>query len=298
MTNMQRWIGCLTILLTFALIGPAAAQTEVEHTVTAAADGSVTIDNVSGSVVVTGWDRNEVQITGTLGRNVEELRVEAEGGNVDIEVELPSRSRNSNTSAHLEVKIPRGAELEVETVSAEITVDGADGDLTTESVSGSVEISGNPESVDVETVSGNVEIDAEEAEVSVESVSGNVKVRGVARRLDVETVSGRVDVTGEGLTEADIENVSGNIVVEASLANGGDLDVSSHSGNVEIHLPKSTSARFEVSTFSGRIDNELGPPARKVSRYTSQKELEFSLGSGDARVKIESFSASVRLIAR
>ncbi|MEE8524235.1 MAG: DUF4097 family beta strand repeat-containing protein [Thermoanaerobaculia bacterium] len=298
MQTNRRWLGCLTFLLAVGLPSASTAQTEVERTVAAQADGTVKIENISGSVVVTGWDRDQVEITGTLGRDVEELQVDTSGGGVAIRVELPRRSHGGGTSAHLAVKVPRHSDLEVETVSAEITVEDVDGDLETESVSGSVRIDGRPRTVDVETVSGNVEIGAEAAEISVESVSGQVQIRGAAGRLEVESVSGRVEVTGENLLRADIESVSGTIDVDVSLAAGGDLDVSSHSGTIELRLPASTSARFEVTTFSGRIDNELGPPARKVSRYTPQKELEFTLGGGDGRINVESFSANVKLMAR
>ena len=41
----------------------------------AAADptGSVEVSNVSGTVTVTGWDRNEVEVTGELGEGTERL---------------------------------------------------------------------------------------------------------------------------------------------------------------------------------------------------------------------------------
>ncbi len=298
MNTQPRWLPPLAFLLAAGLASTAAAQTEVERTVPASPNGTVKIENISGSVVVTGWDRDEVEVTGTLGREVEELEVDSGGGDVEIRVELPNRSRGGHTSAHLEVRVPRGSDLEIETVSAEITTEGVDGELSTESVSGSVSVDGRPRSVDVETVSGNVEIEAEAAEISVESVSGRVEVRGAAGRLDVESVSGRVEVTGDDLDQIDIESVSGSVNVDVSLAIGGDLDLSSHSGTVELSIPASTSARFEVTTFSGRIENELGPPARKVSRYTPQKELEFTLGGGDGRINIESFSANVKLRAR
>jgi DUF4097 and DUF4098 domain-containing protein YvlB len=298
MHTHPRRLECLAFLLAAGLAAAAAAQTEVERTVPAAADGTVKVENVSGSVVVAGWDRDQVEITGTLGPEVEELEVDTSSGNVTVRVRLPRRSHGNGTSAHLALKIPRRGDLEVETVSAEITVEDVDGEIAAHSVSGSVDVGGRPREVEVETVSGNVEIAAEAAENAVESVSGRVKIRGAARRLEVESVSGRVEVTGENLLRAEIENVSGTVDVDVSLAAGGDLDVSSHSGSVELRLPASTSARFEVSTFSGRIDNELGPPARKVSRYTSQKELEFTLGNGDGRVQLESFSGNVKLMAR
>lgn len=67
---------------------------------------------------------------------------------------------------------------------------------------------------------------------------------------------------------------------------------------LELDLPSSTSARFDVSTYSGSIHNELGPPAKKTGRYTPGKELKFTLGGGDGRVRVENFSGSISLRRR
>ena len=51
----------------------ATAAEEVSRTMDAAADGHVHISNISGSVSVSGWSRNEVEVTGEIGPKVEEL---------------------------------------------------------------------------------------------------------------------------------------------------------------------------------------------------------------------------------
>jgi hypothetical protein len=70
------------------------------------------------------------------------------------------------------------------------------------------------------------------------------------------------------------------------------------SGAVELALAGATGADFTVSTFSGDIRNELGPPARATSRYTTEKELTFSTGGGGATVTIETLSGTVTLRRR
>ena len=39
-----------------------------------AADVKVSVENIAGSIVIQGWDKNEVQLTGELGDSVEELK--------------------------------------------------------------------------------------------------------------------------------------------------------------------------------------------------------------------------------
>jgi DUF4097 and DUF4098 domain-containing protein YvlB len=67
---------------------------------------------------------------------------------------------------------------------------------------------------------------------------------------------------------------------------------------VELALPANVSADFSISSFSGEIENELGPPARKASRWTSEKELSFTTGSGGAKVTVETLSGDIRLRKR
>ena len=78
------------IALAFLFTAPVAAE-EVDRTLDAAADGAVEISNIAGSVTVEGWSRNEVQVKGTLGRNVEELIFERDGDRVTIKVKVPKR---------------------------------------------------------------------------------------------------------------------------------------------------------------------------------------------------------------
>lgn len=275
----------------------AGAQTEVERRVSASPEGTVRIENAAGSVLVTGWERSEVAVTGTLGRQAEELAVETDGAEVEVEVELRGRHRSEGW-AHLEVKVPRGSRVSVEGISTEVTVTGVAGEVEVETVSGAVRIEGAPRSVSVETVSGGIAVDADSAEVSAESVSGAIELTGVRRRLAAGSVSGRVSVRAEELERAEVEIVSGRAKLDVTLAPRAEVEVTSHSGGVELRLPRSTSAHFRVESFSGRIDNELGPPARRTGSFTSEKELDFTLGAGGARVSIETFSGDVKIAER
>ncbi len=284
---------CIAGLL---LLLPAAlwADSEIERIVPARPDGLVTISNVAGSVVVTGWDRDEVEVTGTLGRGVEELEVESRGRSVEIEVDLVRRSHGRDGNADLEIRVPRGSELDVEVVSARVDISEVEGEVTIESVSGSVTVEGRLKELDVESVSGSIEVDAEVEQVSVESVSGEIRLQGAMREIEADTVSGEIEIEAGEILQAELSTTSGGIEIAGSLAAGAEIEAESHSGSIELDLPSSTSARFDVATHSGRISNQLGPPPDR-NRYGPGKELEFSIGGGAARVTIDTFSGSVSL---
>ncbi len=284
-----------------SLLIPAAsavADSEVERRVPARPDGLVTVSNVSGSVTVTGWNRNEVEVIGDLGRGVEELVIDSSGRVTDIEVELRGRSHGWDGNARLEIRVPEGSSLDIEVVSAEVEVTNVHGDVTIESVSGSIEIESSSKAVDLESVSGSIEVEGEFERLDAESVSGRVQVRGTAQEVDLSTVSGELELRVDGIRRGDLSTVSGSIELVGDLDSRAEIEAESHSGSIELQLPSSTSARFRVATHSGRINNELGPPAERTSRYAPGRRLEFELGKGDGRITIDTFSGSVSLRRR
>jgi len=258
-------------LLLFGLLGglflaPALADRPIDETVAADPDGEVSVELIAGSIHVIGWDRAEVRVTGTIGDDVEEVDISSSGGDVSIEVELrehddDSEDRSFNdAAADLEIRVPAGCLVEVESISADI---------------------------EVEDVRGAVDL---------ESISGEVSVEGAPREAELATVSGRIVLSSdEPLNEGDFESVSGNIKVRTALAPGGDFSFETVSGNIELRLPGNTSADFDIETFSGGIENEFGPEAKRDSEYAPGKSLQFTAGGGDADVEIESFSGKIEL---
>ena len=261
MRKSPRSLIILAVIL--ACVTAVLADRPVDETVPAEPGGTVSIELIAGTVDFIGWDRNEVQITGTLEDDVKGLEVDSGGKHVSIEVEIRSGRNVHHASADLEIRVPFGSSVEAEAVSAELTVDAVGGDVSIECVNGNVRIRGDLDDVNVSVVSGNIRVESDTA-----------------------------------LKGGSFETVSGNIEFRGDLDPGGRFTFESLSGNVKLYLPSSTSADFEVETFSGDIVNELGPAAVRSGDYVPSKSLEFSLGSGAARVSVESFSGNVKLLKK
>src|SRR5215510_15026721 len=86
---------CMLCVLGAMPLAALANENKVDRKVTADARGEVLISNVSGNVDVRGWDRNEVQVTGTLDEDVERVDVETSGSRTIVKVILPRGSHNS-----------------------------------------------------------------------------------------------------------------------------------------------------------------------------------------------------------
>ena len=289
-----------TILWTVAiLIAASAAQAERPINVSrpAAADVSISIENLAGSLEIIGSDGTELVITGTLGDDVEELEVEGDARDLSIEVIIPDDERGGarKIAVDLKVLVPRGASLEIEVVSASVDISGVTGEIEAGSVSGAVTVAGGSTDIEIETVSGAVTVTGGSGSVSAESVSGEIRLEGVAGEIEASTVSGSVRVEAGAVQDVEIESLAGSVYFKGQLGHEGSLEVESHSGNVELFLPAGLEADFELESFSGRIDNGFGPAARRVDRYAPGSSAEFMTGSGSAEVSVQTFSGNIEL---
>ncbi|UCF67526.1 MAG: hypothetical protein JSV80_17460 [Acidobacteriota bacterium] len=254
----------LALISTVAIVAAASclvalAGQPVDITRPAAADGTVSIEFLAGSVRVVGWDRAEVQVTGVLDDSVEEFDFSTSGSRTSIEIVPAEHSHRMPGETDLEIHIPSTSELDVETVSARISVKAVTG------------------------------------EISVESISGEIAIEGAVVEVDASTVSGSVNITAdELLRNVSVESVSGTTTLVGPLSPKGSFDFETVSGKIEMRIPAGTSAEFDLETFSGEIDNEFGQKAERSS-FLPAKSLSFSLGNGEAEVSIESFSGRIVL---
>ena len=106
---------------------PAAlAQQKLDEKRSAAPDGLVEIENAAGSIRVIGWDRAEVMVTGTLGHGAEGLDFSGgRRGAPTISVETEGNPHGMRSD--LEIHVPAGSRVEIDSFAAEITVSGRHG---------------------------------------------------------------------------------------------------------------------------------------------------------------------------
>jgi len=288
----MRTVGALFLA---AVIGPglAWAQHRVDEQRPAAPDARVHIENLGGSIRVIGWDREEVAVKGTLGSGADGL--DFSGGPNRIQIEGDYEHPPHGGNADLEIFVPQGAEVEVEGFSANINVAKVTGQVAASTVNGDITVACDAREIRIETVNGSLDITGKAARVEAESVNGSVKVRGSSGEVEASTVNGELLVDGGTFKRASLGTVNGSIRFVGNLAASASLDIESVGGDVRLVLPADVSADFTIATFSGEIVNDLGPAAEKISRYTSEKELRFSTGSGGARVSVETLSGTVKL---
>ena len=275
-------------------------------------DGSVSISNVSGTIVVTGGGGDEVVLDAvkrTRGDRSElnsiAIDVDDRGGRVDVRVR--HFGRTDQASVDFTVTVPASAAVDLKSVSGDVKISNVDGPARVESVSGNVTASAVPKVEVAKSVSGDVTLTGASAngDLTASSVSGNVNAKGVkARSLDLGTVSGDVSVTDASCERLNARSVSGNLEFSGALARGGRYDVNSHSGTVRLTLAGDTGFELNATSFSGSIRSELpltiGGDDRRDGRRRGLNEhsIHGTFGDGSAMLTVRTFSGDVVIAKR
>ena len=283
------------IILGIALAGAVTAE-EVSRSMDASPDGHVHISNISGSVSVTGWSRNEVEVTGEIGPKVEELIFERSGDKITIKVKVPKKG-GRGIESDLNVRIPEKSSLDVGTVSADIEVTSVRGEQKLEAVSGDIETDCDDADVSAGTVSGDVVIKGKgkDTETHSASVSGDVDLYQLAGEVFAESVSGDLTIEDGSFDRASFNVVNGDIMFNSELRSGGKLKAETVNGEVSLQFAGKLSGQFDIDTFNGDIDNCFGPKPRRTSKYAPGMELSFSEGDGDARVTVSTVNGDISI---
>lgn len=293
---MNRSVTTLVIAATACLPFASSLAREEHRTIDAVPGGRITVANTAGSVELSGWSRNEVEVTADLGQGVEELIVERDEDEIFIKVDAPKHNAR-HIDSDLIIRVPENSVVDIGVVSADIDVSGVLGEQSLHSVSGDISTDLDGADAEVDTVSGDVSLSGKGKPIDTEvsSVSGDIEADGLSGSIDATSVSGDVSIVGGSYERALGNTVNGSIDFKAELAEDARLDFETINGRVDVHLVGEVSARFNIESFNGPIRSCFGPNAERSNRYGPGRELQFTEGSGSSRVTIQTLNGGIRL---
>ena len=277
----------------------AFAATSIDEHRPANPQGAVEIENVAGLIDVQGWDKSEVAVTGTVGKDVERVDVTGDANRTSIRVVLPRGLHwgMHDGDAHLVIHVPANSSVSASLVSSDLKVSAVHGALELRTVSGNISGDGGGD-LRANDVSGDIHFTATAAKrIEVRSISGSIVLTGGSTDIEASTVSGDARLTLGTVSRARLKTVSGNISATLAAASDAQIDGESVSGDIRLEFAGEPAADFDVQTLSGDIENCFGPKAVEP-RHGPGKRLTFKTGDTSARVHLTSNSGEVRLCTR
>ena len=264
------------------------------------ARGRLSVEGFNGSVEVSVWDQETVDISGTKYARTQEdthdlkIEVDHSADSVSVRAIRPSL-RRGNYGARFAIKVPRGVVLErVTTSNGAIRASDGAGPARLKTSNGHVEVRRLKGSLNAETSNGPVELDDIDGAVDVRTSNGHIRAEGIRGALDATTSNSNIHAT--------LEKVDGAVCVQSS--NGGiDLSlppntqsaVRAHTSNsgITLHLPGEVNARLSAGTSNASISSDF---EMRMRGEISKHHIEGSIGNGGPLIDLSTSNGQIRIM--
>jgi len=242
-----------------------------------------TLENMNGSVDIAGWDREEIEITGTKFARTEALRdaikidVQHSETSANIRTVGPTES-NGGLGARYVIRLPRRVTLDrVTTSNGKIHASDIEGGVKVKSTNGAVELSKLKGTTEAETSNGSVEVNAIEGAVHLHTTNGHITADGVKGSLDVSSSNGSITV-------AMTEGMQAGLQAKTSNA------------SITVRLPATAAARLRVSTSNGQITSAFNTDREgdREERHHLDGNINGG-GSGSPLVDLSTSNGSIKI---
>jgi DUF4097 and DUF4098 domain-containing protein YvlB len=256
--------------------------------------GEVYVNEVAGSLVVTAWSRSDVQITGDLASSAEHLEITGDANRLSVVVKQPQHSHGGG-EADLRLMVPANARVSLETVSADVTLQGTHGAVRVNTVSGDVGVVSDAPQIDAQSVSGDLILQGNSGKTHVTTVSGDLRLTGMQGELSAESVSGNLELRGGKFSSLRAKSVSGDMTLDLSFAQQAMVVGETLSGNITLHVPPGLSGTALLKSFSGDTQCDMQPVTVSGASHSGKKK-EYTFGDGKGvNLQLSTFSGDIRL---
>jgi hypothetical protein len=267
----------------------AADSQRSEKTFEATPSPRITLTNMTGQVLVRGWDKAQVHVVYSIvSPHVE----------VDTEVIPPNQPADKihfathlldplvsgkDQTADYSLDVPMGTNLEIQNPQGSVRIEKLQGD-----------------DASVESVGGAILVSDFAGHLFLRSVGGNIEVIRPSGRVEAYSITGDLHFVSPTTSKLRASTTSGRILFEGDFADGGDYSLSAYSGDMDILCPPSASFELNAKTVRGKLENEM-PMTIRHEAATPERSRNSLFGThltGKATVTLKSFSGTIRIRQR
>jgi hypothetical protein len=284
--------GCILLV---ALASSLQAQRKVWAGYAATPDVSVRLFAAVGSVHVIGWDRDSVEVMGSVATGSKvALNAPQAGAARGLKMFIEATSEQAGREGALTMHVPRGARVWLKTGSAELTVTDVTGGLDLNVVGGSITVHGSPRELRAESMDGAVTIDGAPEWMRVKTATGDIALRG-GQDVEASTISGAIDARNGEADHLKLESTTGTIRFALGLARGATVEMETHSGPIEIQLSRKASVDIDAATVTGEITNAWSGMRPSVGSEGRGMTLVSSGAPLGSRITVRSFKGKIAI---
>ena len=215
-------------------------------------NGRIELDNISGAVHISVWDRPEVKVDAIKSADSKErldeahIEIDARKDFLSIKTKYPNHdhtfswgSHDNPASVEYTLTVPRGVSLD-----------------------------------EIRLINGSLDVTGVSGEVHASCINGHLEARNLAGRAELSTVNGRLDSSFDRLPESSIKlnSVNGELALTIPSDSQAEIEASTISGGIDndfgLHV---NHHRFVGHDLKGELGN--GGPRIKLENVNGEIEI-------------------------
>jgi DUF4097 and DUF4098 domain-containing protein YvlB len=253
------------------------------------------LSNQAGEVVVRSWDQDRVRIQATHGAR-EQISAETTDNTLRIRTQRVSGSRGPGGLVDYDLTVPRWMPVNLTGTYLDATISGTTAEVTVETVHGNARVTGGNGNVSLRSVEGVISVDKASGRVQATTVNEGIRITNVTGEITAETTNGDIFIDNAQTSNLEAYTMNGEVTFNGTIRDNGAYRLGSHNGDIRVGLGGANNATVFVRTFQGDFtaDFPVQLPEGQNARSGS-KRFNFTLGSGSARIEVQSFGGDIIL---
>jgi DUF4097 and DUF4098 domain-containing protein YvlB len=166
------------------------------------------------------------------------------------------------------------------------------GDVDVENVEGTITIRNVVGNVSVESVSGSVTLENVRGNVSASSTNQGLHITRARGNIEAETTNGSIVMREIDSSHVSANTVNGICEYDGTVREDGRYYLGAFNGQITMSVPERASASITARTVNGKIVTAFPVSLRR----STENRVSFTLGTGSARIELESHNGSIHLI--
>lgn len=272
---------------------------DFHYTYPLAAGGRISLENLNGSVEISGWDKDSVEINGTKFAHSEqalkETKIDISSAPNVLQVRTLPPYGPRGAGARYSMRVPHRVQLDrIVSSNGGIRVEDIQGMVSLRSSNGTIRIWRVNGQLEARTSNGSIEATDQTGNTIAHTSNGSVRIDMSKGALEADTSNGSITAR---LTQPDaqlpVRLESSNGHIDLTLDAVREVRANTSNSAIVVHLPGGANARVRARTSNSSITTEFDVLTHGMS---SKHSLDGTLGTGGPLIDLTTSNAGIKIL--
>jgi hypothetical protein len=275
-------------------------QSDFHYTYDLQPGARLSMENGNGSIEISGWDQNRIEITGVKYGPTEiirdEIKVEIDHrpDAVSIRTMRPSLHQGGGGARYV-IHVPRKTTLDpVQTSNGRIRVDDMNSPVRLRTSNGSIRAGHVEGTFEARTSNGAIEVESVRGDAVMHTSNGHIRAENISGKCEAESSNGpiRITLSESNTSPVHLDTSNGGIDLTMIRPPKADVRAETTNSSITVRLPENTAARVMAD---GRRNN-VSTDFNINSKFGDRDRLDGQIGAGGPTIDLRTHNGSIRIL--